>query len=285
VSKQKTLWEHLGDIDSRIIYAIVFILIAIPFLSPIGLPLTVSNKTREVYALIDKLPPASVVVVEADISTSMYGELEPLAIAVWKHLLSKDLKIVLVSFLDDGPIAWSWILRDVKPENYGKKYGEDWVQFGFIPGGEPAIAAFAKDMLGTARVDYYGNDVSKLPMMANIKSATDVKLVVDMCQWTDFVHFTVRQWNVPYGIPIIEITGSGVLVALIPYYPKMIAGYLLGVRSAAEYEKLIGFRGLGVAYMDIYNVINLYLLLLILLGSISVWHRTWRARVRQEKRA
>jgi hypothetical protein len=67
-----SLWDRLENIDSRIIYSLVFIVLAIPIIQPVGLPLKISPLTQEAYDIIDTMPPGSKVLYQVYISW-MYG--------------------------------------------------------------------------------------------------------------------------------------------------------------------------------------------------------------------
>ena len=49
-------WEKLQHIDIRILYVIILVCLLIPMFKPIGLPIAISDATRQVYETIENLP-------------------------------------------------------------------------------------------------------------------------------------------------------------------------------------------------------------------------------------
>lgn len=75
-----------------------------PSLKPIGIPIKISEGTQSAYDVIDSLTPGSKVVFGFDYSPGNAAEMEPQAIAILKHLLTKDVKVIGLSFQAQGPM-------------------------------------------------------------------------------------------------------------------------------------------------------------------------------------
>jgi len=271
------IWEKLESIDARIIYLILWIVILWPFIYPIGLPVSIGSYSLAYAKAIDDLPAGSIVVVSFDFSLGGLGELYPIAIATLHHLFTRPIKVVIIAIWSDGAIVADMVLKDLKPDQppYNRKYGEDWIFLGFAPGGETAMAALGKDFWSTLPVDYYyKKHVSTYPIMQNLRSAKDVTLLVSLETGTPGADEWVRQWYVPYKVPMI-VGCIGVMAPTVsPYLAGgQVKGMLPGLRAAAEYELIIGRKGLGVASADAISTSHIVFVVFVILGNISYFMR------------
>ncbi|MCC6018111.1 MAG: hypothetical protein LM601_03735 [Candidatus Verstraetearchaeota archaeon] len=271
------VWEKLEALDARIIYLILWIVILLPFIYPIGLPVSIGPQALAYAKAIDELPAGSIVVVSFDFSFGGLGELYPIAVATLHHLFTRPVKVVIIAIWVDGPPIADMVLKELKPEQppYNKKYGVDWIFLGYTPGGETAMAALGKDFWSTLPTDYYyKKSVSEYPIMQGLRSAKDVALLVSFETGTPGADEWVRQWYVPYKVPMI-VGCIGVMAPTIaPYLAGgQIKGALPGLRAAAEYELIIGRKGLGVASADVLSTSHIVFVLFVIIGNIAYFMR------------
>ncbi|MEM1549238.1 MAG: hypothetical protein QXE58_03540 [Candidatus Methanomethylicia archaeon] len=268
-----SLWEKLENIDVRIIYLILWIVILWPFIYPIGLPVSIGSYAISYAKTIDELPPDSMVVVSFDFSLGSLGELYPIVVATMHHLFTKPIKIAIIAIWVDGPIVANMVLDELKPEAppYNKKYGVDWIFLGYVPGGETAMAALGKDFWSTLPLDYiYKKPVSEYPIMQKLRSAADVTLLVSFETGTPGADEWVRQWYVPYKVPMIVGCIGVMAPTIVPYVAGgQVKGMLPGLRAAAEYELIIGRKGLGVASADALSTSHMVVIIFVIIGNIS----------------
>ncbi len=152
-------------------------------------------------------------------------------------------------------------------EAAGKVYGTDFVNMGFLAGGETALAAYARNVKAAFPTDWRGNNTAQLPILQRIDDMSDVDLYVFFTD--DSAEAWVRQIS-QYRIPII----AGLITVTAPQaqpflQSKQLAGLLAGLRGAAEYENLMQKPGAASAGMDAQSMGHLLLILFILLGNIS----------------
>jgi hypothetical protein len=255
---------------AQVIYTLLIISIVIPLLNPVGLPIGISQTTKDVYNYIENtLPPGSPVLIDLYYEMAARAELEPQAAAVVKHLFEKNCKLVFVSTITYGPIVFE-LLKSTAPDLFeGKQYGTDYVFLGYIAGNEPAVASLAQSIRTTIAVDNYGTPISQLPMMANIDKAEDFKLVFIVSSGTDTFGWYVRQWYTTHNVPLLFGALSVIGPSIKPYVDaKQAIGMLTGQRSAAEYETLVGRKGLGLASMDAQSFAHALILVFIIIGNI-----------------
>lgn len=264
-----SVWQKLLRIDRRIIYLILFVAVSYPLLRPVGLPLTVGRETRGVYDYIEKLQPGAVVVVSFDYSPSSYAEQHPQAVAVMNHLMRKPgVKIICVAFWEQGAMMAEEVLNTM--DTRGKRYGIDFVDLGYVAGGETAMSAFAGDVWKTFPVDYRKNPIATLPMMANVKTGKDFSFLISIAAGSPGIPEFVRQIQGPYKVPF-----AGGLVAIsvpitMPYIQSgQMVGLMAGLRGAAEYEQLLSYKGKAVVGMDAISFSHLVVLAFIVIANVG----------------
>ncbi|MDM7916156.1 MAG: hypothetical protein QUU85_12960 [Candidatus Eisenbacteria bacterium] len=54
-----------------------------------------------------------------------------------------------------------------------------------------------------------------------------------------------------------------------PYYPNQMAGVLGGMKGAAEYEEITGYRGRGTTYMVAQSFAHVVTVLFVVLGNAA----------------
>ena len=268
--RPKNVWERLGEIDYRWLYALSLVLMVVPILRPFGLPTVVSEPTKGYYKAIVDLPPGSVIAVSFGSSLALLDEQEAQFIATWKIYFQHDLKVIFYCTYADSMIILNEELdKIVKPESYGKLYGEDYVRLPYAPLGESGEASFATNIRGVYPTDIYGTPLDEIPMMKDINDYRGIDLIHFQYTSCTDVEFPIRQWVVPYGMKCIITTLGCCGPMAAPYYPKQIQGFLSGSGMGTELEVLSGNPGPGAIMSDAKNLGILGLLLFLLLGNIS----------------
>jgi hypothetical protein len=270
MSDKKSIWYKMGNIDYRWLYALSIIFTLFPVLYPLGLPVTVSAGTVGYFEAIDKLPPGSVVAVSFGASAQLLDEQDAQFIATWKLLFQRDLKVLVYSSLQDGPILMqNYFGKRVIPESYGKVYGKDYVVLGYALLGEAGEASMAISIRGVYSTDQAGTPLDSLPMMANINSAKDIDLLIFVYTSCTDVEWPVRQWVTPYGTKCIIATLGCCGPMAVPYYPAQVQGFLSGSGMGTELEVLGRVPGPGAAMSDAKNIGILPFLVFFVLGNLS----------------
>ncbi len=268
-----SFFDKLEKVDVRYIYVLLFIIVALPLLRPIGMPISMSPMTVAFYDTVEKVKPGDVVIVSVDWSAASQPEQYPQTKAVIAHLSAKGAKIICLGFWADGPPFIDRALKEV----FGKskddpRYGTDFVNLGYVPSGEVGMAAIGKDIQATCPKDYYGTATSALPIMKDVKSGKDFKLVVSLASGTPGVPEWLRQIQAQYGVTFL----TGVTAVSAPgvrqYFPLQVAGVLEGLAGAAEYEVLLvryGYKGTLAPPMDSQSLSHLLVVVFIVLGNVG----------------
>jgi len=265
--------RKIERLDPRYLFLILLVVASIPMIIPLGLPMKAGALTEKAYLIIESLPPESVVVIDACMSAGYGPELQTQFVALLRHLLSRPLKVVIVSFGTEGPMLFDMALKGglisgpkVDLEKYGKVYGVDWVYLGYIPGGETAFASFARDSWMT-KVDDENTPLDELPIMQYCKNIDDWSLSITVTGGS-FEQY-IAQWSAAYGTTLIMGVPGVSAPRLFPYVATgQLAAMLVSLRGAGEYELLIKQPGLGAQLMDILNLTQLLIVLSVIIGNI-----------------
>lgn len=266
MAEKDSLAERTRTMDPRLIYALIFLFTAIPILHPIGFPVPVTATTRSVYDIVEKLPAGSHVWYGVDFPATAAGEMTSSLIVTTRHMFSKSLKVMFVSFMVDGPVIYAKMIPQIA-NAAGKKYGEDYVYMGFYPGVETGMAALASG-LGTAK-DYRGTPIDSIPAFTGVKNVKDFALTFTCTSMSNIIDGYLRQLFTPFRVTL-AVAGAGLSYPQYTiYYPQQIAGILNGMKGAAEYEKLTGFIGPALSANDAFTILQATLIVLVILTNVA----------------
>jgi hypothetical protein len=153
------------------------------------------------------------------------------------------------------------------PETKDKQYGVDWVNLGFLAGGENAIAAVARGIREAYPTDFRRNVTAELPILEGRNTAADFDMFIFFS--TGNADMFVRQIY-GYGVPIIGGLVSTIVPQAEPYvHAGQIKGILAGLRGGAEYEKLLGRPGVGLASMDAQSMGHMLFIVFIAFANLA----------------
>jgi len=265
-------WERLQRIDRRLIYLLGWVAVLVPLVNPIGLPISVGKYSRGYYEYIENLPEGSVVLVTFDYGISAMPELYPLTVATFHQLWRHDFKVIITASWQQGPMVMDIVLKEIDPEKqYGKVYGVDWIELGWVPQGEIGMASLATDIWETKPVDYIeGKPTKDFPIMQDVRTAEDIDLIISFETGTPGLPEWLRQWYEPYGVPII-LGCIGVMVPeTAPFYQSgQLSALIPGLTASAEYEQLIKNPGLATAAVDAISMSHLLVIALVIVGNLG----------------
>ncbi len=259
--------QRLVNIDRRIIWALLFIVLSIPLIKPMGLPLSIGVDAQTVYDYIEGLPAGSKVMVSMDTDPSAFGEIGPGCVALLNQLAQRQLKTYVVSFNPGGPNFFETLVA--QSELSSRPYGTDWVNLGYLAGGETAMAAMAQGIVATYPTDFRGNNTASLPIMSDVTDINGIALAISVTSG-EMTRWWIRQIGDPYKIPLATLCNMVDAPLLTPYVQaNQLIGIVAGLRGGAEYEKLTGTLGLGSAGMDAQSLAHILVLALVLVGNIG----------------
>jgi len=277
----KKIFISLGSLDRRIIFLIVGLSVLIPLLKPewIDLPIRPTPESQIVFDEINKLNAGDKMLLSFEYSPSTKPEIHPMAIAILKHLYAKNIQVYGFALWPDGNFMSTEAFSEVS-DDYDKKYGVDYVNLGFRPGGEAVIKGIASDIRTLYTVDLQGTSINDIPMMKDVVNIEDFDFVFSLSAGypgsKEWVQYACDPNNIPLstGCTSIQVTD------IMPYVENdQIRGILAGMPGAAEYESLVEAElqkmeisvkpGEASGMMAAQSIAHVVIVLFIIFGNIS----------------
>ena len=277
----KKIFIALGSLDRRIIFLIVGLSVLIPLLKPewIDLPIRPTPESQIVFDEINKLNAGDKMLLSFEYSPSTKPEIHPMAIAILKHLYAKNIQVYGFALWPDGNFMSTEAFSEVS-DDYDKKYGVDYVNLGYKPGGEAVIKGIASDIRTLYPADLQGTSINDIPMMKDVVNIEDFDFVFSLSAGypgsKEWVQYACDPKNIPLstGCTSIQVTD------IMPYVENdQIRGILAGMPGAAEYESLVeaelqkmeivGKPGEASGMMAAQSIAHVVIVLFIIFGNIS----------------
>jgi hypothetical protein len=254
---------------------------------------------QHLFDTVEKLPEDAKVLMSLDYGPSTVPENDPMAHAVARHLLRKNVKVYLMTLWATGPPLINALAEQVVLTDFpGKVYGEDWVNLGYRTGNQGVIQALTSDLRGLftvdagfaeseasasargpshERVSIASRSIAELPMLNGVETLKDFRLVIGIGSGFPGLKEWVQFGGDPTGVDV----GGGVTAVeaplLYPYYPQQLSGLMGGLLGAAEYEAALTsayeeFTGSGrtaLVRMFPQMVAHLVIVGFVVLGNVS----------------
>ncbi len=260
--------ERLAHLDRRIIFLLVALAVVIPMLVPLNLPVDITRPVKNVYDKIESLTEGSVVLISTDYDPGSEAELYPATEAVIEHCFRKNLRIYMMGLWPAGSELGNIALMRIA-EQHNKKYGEDYVNIGYRPGGQVMLLSLGRNFADVVRVDYQGTPIDSLPLGRAVKSARDLSMVMTFSAGDPGILHWIIYFHARYGVPICGATTAIMAPQQYPYLGSgQLTGLLGGLKGAAEYETLVNRKGRGLRGMDSQSIVHLLLVGFIVLGNV-----------------
>jgi hypothetical protein len=262
------IFKIISNIDRRIIYTTLGLVVLIPIIFKLVLPTRVSEPVQTAYDYIQNLPEGSVVMISIDYDASSEPEIQPMLLSILRQCFVKKHKIIMMGQWALGLPLGELGMAAVAPE-FNAQYGTDYVNLGYRPGQRAQMVGLGREFRDFFTVDYRNTPVDDLPLMRSIHNYNNIDLLVGLeagnsgDEWIQFA-------GARYGLKII-IGATGVIAPDMFHYlqAKQIQGLIGGLQGAAEYEILVNKPGTGVAGMVAQSWAHLLLLGFILLGNLG----------------
>jgi hypothetical protein len=264
--------ERIGRIDRRVIFLTVAIAVTVPLFLPLRLPVKVTPPVKQLFDVIQGLPERSVVLISIDYDPSGAPELQPATIAIMRHCFSRNLRVMVLGLWAPGVPLGTRALEQVGKLEYGKTYGVDYVNFGYRPGGAITLVNLGRDIHDVCRQDIYGTSVEDLPMMWDVRSASDIGLVITMSMGVPGSDQWIWYYQARYRG---NLATAQTAIGAPRYYQYLQTGQLVGLiggmKGSAEYESLVGQEGLATIGMDSQSMAHLLIIRFVVLGNLILW--------------
>jgi len=276
--------ERIQGFDRRWLFLAMGLAIVLPLLFPINLPIKPSPMTQAAFYTADELKEGDIAFISLDLDPASTPELEPYLRSVLLQLKRKNVKLVFATtWYQAPPLCERWIRSMVEaplapegtlgydgPPDRAYKKNVDYVWLGFREGRQVVISRMGSDLRSTfdgRAAD--GTPLDQIPMMRGIKQLKDFKLLVLIGAGFPGIKEYVQQVQTRYKLRMVGATTAVQTTDLTPYYQSgQLLGLVGGLASAAEYETMVGKKGLATQAADVLNVGHIVVILAILFGNI-----------------
>lgn len=255
--------SKLQNIDRRIIYTVVFLVLLIPMFNPIGLPLKISQVTQSAFDTVEALPAGSIVMLTTANAPGTAAELEPQTIALIKHWVKLGHKIIMWPSAAESPRYIDGYAELLKKSGYVEN--KDFLVLPYLAGGETVFGSMAADMKSTFSMILPGQSA----LWDSMTDISDVDLLAD-CGGGESQLWAIAHIEAKHGTPTICLITAVILAVRQPFYTSgQFKGIISGLNGAAEYEVLAKVPGKGASGMDAQSMGHLWVIFTILAGNVA----------------
>jgi hypothetical protein len=240
-----------------------------PLIFKFPMPIPISPETVTLHERVEAIPDSSTIILTFDYYPSTLAETEPMSVAALKQCWRKDLKIITLSTVGLGGPSIADRVMATMAEQFGKVYGVDYVNLGYKANYQAVLLGLGKSFRSIYPTDFYGTPLDSLPIMQGIDNYEGVEFIFIVSDNT-IVDFWVGLVNAQYGTEM----GAGVTAVMAPKFyayvrADQLVGLLGGMKGAAEYEELVGVKGMATAGMGAQSLVHLMIIFFIIMGNIA----------------
>ena len=134
-----SIFDRLQKLDSRVYFWLILVVLTIPILSPIGLPIPITDTTKKLYSGIKTIKQGDVVLIDIFMAVGTWAECLDGLVVETQMLVNQGNKIVFTSSSVDCSITWNRLNELVPNLKTKYVYGQDVVFLGYYAGEGAAV--------------------------------------------------------------------------------------------------------------------------------------------------
>jgi hypothetical protein len=240
------------------------------FSMPVGLPVEVVSALN----VIRSIPEGAPVLAVFDYDPARVGEMEVAAAPAFDQLLLlRHPRLTFISTTETGAIlAERFISGPLAGYNY--QSGDQYLNLGYLPGGQMGIRAFAENPAGTARYTLAQSpnplDLTLAPA-GTVPPLSQFAALILISDNADSARAWIEQTASARGaVPLVVISSAQAAPMIQPYYAsQQVNGLVSGLYGGALFEQNnAGRPGTARTYWDAYSIGMLLAMALILGGGL-----------------
>jgi hypothetical protein len=273
------LWRWL--ITLLLVMAVGLPLITGSQVTPALSPSLLSSDKGAAATVIEGLQANAPVLVAFDYEPALSGELEAVAAPLFDQLLSKGVRLTLVSTSPTGPALAERFLQTTPLVNaHQYRSGEQYVNLGYLVEGPASISYFAGAPAEAMPVTVNGDPAWATPPLQGILHLSDFAAVVILTDNADTGRNWIEQSSQYLGkTPMVMVISAQAEPMIRPYFDSgQLKGLVSGLVDAKIYEQSYNRPGLAYHYWDSFSFGVFVVELLIVIGATWSALAAWRTR-------
>jgi len=254
--------------------AIVMVLVIFPFFSanPIfALPSQYSSDFQGALNITQVIPESGPVLVAMDYEPARVGEMESAAAPMLDQMIllrhpyltfiaSNETGSMLAERLITGPLA-----------EHGYQRGIQYLNLGYLPGGQMGIRAFAQNPRVTSPMDINFSSAWTGTPLESVASLSNFAAIILITDDAESARIWIEQTQSIRGIvPFVVVSSAQAAPMIRPYFDsRQISGQVAGLYGGAIFEQYNNGRpGTAASYWDSYSLGMLLAMVLIFGGGL-----------------
>jgi hypothetical protein len=279
------LLDRLLRLDRRWIFLFIMFAVSVPLFLRVEQRIGITPECRGVYEAVESLPPGSKVILACDYDPGSAAEIQPMTVTFLRQALGRGLRVIIVGLWPQGPqqadLALAEALQDPAVRARNPQYGVDYVNLGFQSGNEVVVQRMGSGIPAVFPRDYRGRPLSQFPIMEGVRDFSSIALVMNISAGfpgiREWIQFAGDRFHTPVAAGLTAVSAP----EMYPYYPNQMVGVLGGMRGAAEYEAITGFRGKGTTYMVSQSFAHVVVVLFVVVGNLAYFLSRRRRRAEE----
>jgi len=249
------------------------------FAMPVGFP---AEEVSALNIVKDSIPEDARVLVMFDYEPSRAGEVEAAAVPMFDQLIrSRHPRLTFISTNATGAILAERFISSGPLAEIGYQSGSQYLNLGYLPGGQVGIRAFAENPAQTAQYPFLQNsnflDFSipaqsqTFPPLEGVSSLSNFGALILITDDADSARAWIEQTTSARGaVPFVVVSSAQAAPMIQPYYSsKQISGLVSGLHGGVLFEQNNEGRSDTVRrYWDAYSIGMLLAMALMLGGGL-----------------
>ena len=219
---------------------------------------------------IEDLPTGSTVLISFDYGPAYAGEMNPLALAVVRHLAARSVRIVAMSTKPEGIGVAEQVLHTFANEPQTYDYGEHCVLLGYLPGQEAGLRTLNHALGDAFKVDHVQQrPLSELPITRGLDTLRDFDQVIILADDSPSIRHWIEQVHSRSNVPLHALVSAKIEPMLVPYWQSgQLRSLIAGAYGAIEYEASSGVQPHALLSSDAFAALFVALLLIAVITNV-----------------
>jgi hypothetical protein len=179
-----------------------------------------------------------------------------------------------MSLLPQGPALAQGVVQPLAERNV-YSYGADYVNLGYLPGDDAALAALGDNLGQAFASDFvYGRPLAGFAIAKDVGGVDSVSLAVDIAGDDAPVRRWVEQVQARRQTRLAAATSAVAMPLVFPYLQSgQVLGLASGLPAAAQYEYLLSYTGQATRGLEAQSLGHLVILALIIIANVRLLFR------------